>query len=50
MKSKILSVLAVMAIFSLTACGTKTEVKPAAENSGNNEVVESTINIPQDNE
>lgn len=49
MKRKIFGIIAVLAMFSLTACGQKTEVVPVPDNN-NNEVVETTVNVPEKTE
>ena len=55
MKKKILSIMAVISMFTLAACGTKTEVTPAPvennESNAGNEVVESVVDTtPQKTE
>lgn len=49
MKSKILAALAVLVMFSLPACGQKTEVNPVPDNN-NNELVETVVNVPEKTE
>ncbi|MBQ9313744.1 MAG: hypothetical protein IJ220_01895 [Clostridia bacterium] len=49
MKRKVLGILAVLAIMSLTACGNKPEVEPIPE-TNNNEVIENVVEVPERDE
>ena len=49
MKKKILSIMAVLALMCLTACGTETTVEPVPENN-HNEVIETVDHTPQKTE
>lgn len=49
MKKKILSILAVLAMMSLTACGTETKVETVADDN-NNKVAETVVNVEQKTE